>query len=104
MRRPTLEAVAARAGVSRATVSRVVNGGTTVTAELREAVMRAVDEMGYVPNLAARSLVTQRTDSIALVAGTRYALVCGIRPRSLCMGVERCANRASHRDRPPFAL
>ncbi|MEU8271613.1 LacI family DNA-binding transcriptional regulator [Sphaerisporangium sp. NPDC049002] len=67
MRRPTLEAVAARAGVSRATVSRVVNGGQTVTAELRDAVMRAVDEMGYVPNLAARSLVTQRTDSIALV-------------------------------------
>ncbi|MFC4585238.1 LacI family DNA-binding transcriptional regulator [Sphaerisporangium corydalis] len=67
MRRPTLEAVAARAGVSRATVSRVVNGGTTVTPEIRDAVMRAVDEMGYVPNLAARSLVTQRTDSIALV-------------------------------------
>lgn len=67
MRRPTLEAVAARAGVSRATVSRVVNGQTTVAPHIRDAVMQAVDELGYVPNSAARSLVTQRTDSIALV-------------------------------------
>ncbi|MGI5524156.1 LacI family DNA-binding transcriptional regulator [Micromonospora sp. CA-259024] len=65
--RPTLEAVAARAGVSRATVSRVVNGSTTVAEPIREAVTRAVAELGYVPNLAARSLVTQRTDSVALV-------------------------------------
>ncbi|GLW24971.1 MULTISPECIES: LacI family DNA-binding transcriptional regulator [unclassified Microbispora] len=67
MKRPTLEAVAARAGVSRATVSRVVNGQLTVTPQIRDAVMRAVDELGYVPNSAARSLVTQRTDSVALV-------------------------------------
>ncbi|MFI6320047.1 LacI family DNA-binding transcriptional regulator [Nonomuraea sp. NPDC050556] len=67
MKRPTLEAVAARAGVSRATVSRVVNGQTTVAPEIRDAVVRAIDELGYVPNSAARSLVTQRTDSIALV-------------------------------------
>lgn len=65
--RPTLEAVARRAGVSRATVSRVVNGSTTVAEPIREAVRRAVAELGYVPNLAARTLVTQRTDSIALV-------------------------------------
>jgi DNA-binding LacI/PurR family transcriptional regulator len=67
MRRPTLEAVAARAGVSRATVSRVVNGAPNVKPDLRSAVMRAVDELGYIPNSAARSLVTRRTDSIALV-------------------------------------
>ena len=65
--RPTLEAVARLAGVSRATVSRVVNGSTTVAEPIRQAVRRAVEELGYVPNLAARSLVTQRTDSIALV-------------------------------------
>lgn len=65
--RPTLEAVARRAGVSRATVSRVVNGSTTVALTIREAVNRAVTELGYVPNQAARSLVTQRTDSIALI-------------------------------------
>ncbi|GLY74369.1 LacI family DNA-binding transcriptional regulator [Actinoallomurus iriomotensis] len=67
MRRPTLEAVAARAGVSRATVSRVVNGAENVKPHLRTAVMRAVEELGYIPNSAARSLVTRRTDSIALV-------------------------------------
>jgi DNA-binding LacI/PurR family transcriptional regulator len=67
MRRPTLEAVAARAGVSRATASRVVNGSAHVKPDLRTAVMRAVEELGYIPNSAARSLVTRRTDSIALV-------------------------------------
>jgi DNA-binding LacI/PurR family transcriptional regulator len=67
MRRPTLEAVAAHAGVSRATVSRVVNGRATVSPTIRDAVLRAVDQLGYVPNSAARSLVTQRTDSVALV-------------------------------------
>src|SRR2546423_3698606 len=65
--RPTLEQVAARAGVSRATVSRVVNGSTTVASEIRKNVLRAVQELGYVPNHAARSLVTQRTNSVALV-------------------------------------
>lgn len=65
--RPTLEKVAARAGVSRATVSRVINGSQTVAPHIRDNVMRAVNALGYVPNLAARSLVTQRTDSYALV-------------------------------------
>jgi DNA-binding LacI/PurR family transcriptional regulator len=60
--RPTLEAVARRAGVSR-----VVNGSTTVAAAIRDAVNQAVEELGYVPNQAARSLVTQRTESIALI-------------------------------------
>ncbi len=68
VRRPTLEQVAARAGVSRATVSRVVNGWTTVDPKLVEVVQGAVAELGYVPNLAARSLMTQRTDTLALVA------------------------------------
>ncbi|MFJ2032729.1 LacI family DNA-binding transcriptional regulator [Streptosporangium sp. NPDC087985] len=65
--RPTLEKVAARAGVSRATASRVINGSSRVAPQIREAVNRAVEELGYVPNQAARSLVTQRADSIALV-------------------------------------
>ncbi len=65
--RPTLEAVAARAGVSRATVSRVVNGGPGVREELADKVRHAVDELGYVPNHAARSLVTRRHDAIAVV-------------------------------------
>ncbi|WP_046728501.1 LacI family DNA-binding transcriptional regulator [Streptomyces humi] len=65
--RPTLEAVAARAGVSRATVSRVVNGGDGVREPLVERVRQAVAELGYVPNQAARSLVTRRHDAVAVV-------------------------------------
>ncbi|PPK98557.1 DNA-binding LacI/PurR family transcriptional regulator [Kineococcus xinjiangensis] len=64
---PTLATVAAAAGVSPATVSRVVNGSATVSPEHREAVERAVARLGYVPNRAARSLVTRRTGAIALV-------------------------------------
>jgi DNA-binding LacI/PurR family transcriptional regulator len=65
--RPTLEAVASVAGVSRATVSRVINEVPTVDPEIVEIVRRAIEETGYVPNLAARSLVTRRTGSVALV-------------------------------------
>jgi DNA-binding LacI/PurR family transcriptional regulator len=65
--RPTLEAVAALAGVSRGTVSRVINDSPQVSPRAREAVRRAIDELGFVPNRAARTLVTQRTDSVALV-------------------------------------
>lgn len=63
----TLEDVARVAGVSRATVSRVINGATTVDAALRQVVEEAIAATQYVPNRAARSLVTRRTDSIALV-------------------------------------
>ena len=66
-RLPTLETVAAVAGVSRATVSRVVNGSSRVDPELRRLVEQAVATVGYVPNRAARSLVTRRTDAIGLV-------------------------------------
>jgi DNA-binding LacI/PurR family transcriptional regulator len=65
--RPTLDAVAARAGVGRGTVSRVINGSPQVSPQARAAVERAIAELGYVPNRAARALVTQRTDSVALV-------------------------------------
>src|SRR5215475_12406380 len=65
--RPTLEEVAAAAGVGRGTVSRVVNGSPQVSPAAKEAVERAIAELGYVPNRAARALVTQRTDSVALV-------------------------------------
>ncbi|QGV77594.1 LacI family DNA-binding transcriptional regulator [Streptomyces ficellus] len=65
--RPTLEAVAARAGVSRATASRVVNGGAGVRPPLVDKVRRAVEELGYVPNHAARTLVTRRNGAVAVI-------------------------------------
>lgn len=64
---PTLETVAAHAGVSRATVSRVINHSPKVSVEVREAVEAAIGELGYVPNRAARTLVTRRTDSLAMI-------------------------------------
>ncbi|MEO6942029.1 MAG: LacI family DNA-binding transcriptional regulator, partial [Terrimesophilobacter sp.] len=64
---PTLEMVAALAGVSRSTVSRVVNSSPKVTAEVVESVNAAIATLGYVPNRAARTLASRKTDSIALV-------------------------------------
>lgn len=64
---PTLEDVARAAGVSRATVSRVVNGVRNVDPAIQQAVQRAVAATGYVPNRAARSLVTRRSGAVALV-------------------------------------
>jgi DNA-binding LacI/PurR family transcriptional regulator len=66
-RLPTLEDVAQVAGVSRATVSRVINGVRNVDPQLHQVVWNAVDATGYVPNRAARSLVTRRTGTLALV-------------------------------------
>ena len=64
---PTLEDVARAAGVSRATASRVVRGDVNVTGPKAESVRRAIHDLGYVPNKAARSLVTRSTDAIALI-------------------------------------
>lgn len=64
---PTLEAVAAVAGVSRSTVSRVINGSTQVSPDVVAAVTAAVAELRYRPNRAARSLARRRTMAIALV-------------------------------------
>ncbi|MFJ4466186.1 LacI family DNA-binding transcriptional regulator [Streptomyces sp. NPDC089424] len=64
---PTLEDVAREAGVSRATVSRVVNGVRNVDPAIQDLVRRAIERTGYAPNQAARSLVTRRTTTVALV-------------------------------------
>ena len=64
---PTLEAVAAEAGVSRSTVSRVVNGSPHVSPEVARAVTAAIERLHYVPNRAARSLANRQTSAIALV-------------------------------------
>ncbi|MBT1094345.1 LacI family DNA-binding transcriptional regulator [Streptomyces sp. Tu102] len=66
-RRPTIKTVAARAGVGRTTVSRVVNGSHLVSADARSRVLAAIKELNYVPNSVARGLVTSRTDAVALV-------------------------------------
>jgi LacI family transcriptional regulator len=64
---PTLEEVAALAGVSRSTVSRVINHHPSVRPQTRERVWEAVRQSEYVPNVVARSLVTSRTQIISIV-------------------------------------
>lgn len=76
-RRPTLIDVAKLAGVSRATASRVANGATTVDPRLTAVVQKAITELNYVPNTAARALMTGRTNTIALVAAEPDARVFG---------------------------
>ncbi|MFP5417194.1 MAG: LacI family DNA-binding transcriptional regulator [Actinomycetes bacterium] len=73
----TIYAVAQRAGVSIATVSRVMRGTSAVSDRTRERVLQAVAELHYVPSGAASSLATQRQPSLGLVlphlSGEYYA-------------------------------
>lgn len=59
--RPTLNDVAVRAGVSPATVSRWLNRPSSVRAEKRQVIERAVDTLGYVPHGAARALASRQS-------------------------------------------
>jgi DNA-binding LacI/PurR family transcriptional regulator len=67
VRRATLNEVARLARVSPSTVSRVVRGSAPVSEELESAVREAIRVTGYVPNLAARQLVTSRSDAVGVV-------------------------------------
>lgn len=70
---PTLEEVAALAGVSSSTVSRVINGSPQVTERAVARVNDAIAKLGYVPNRAARSLVRRRTQTLAMMIPERTA-------------------------------
>lgn len=63
----TLESVAELAGVSRSTVSRVINGQIGVREDVRQRVWQIIEETGYQPNLAARALASNRSGIIGLV-------------------------------------
>src|SRR5689334_21154713 len=65
-RQPTLDEVAERAGVSRSAASRVINKAPHVSRATRDAVERAIKEMGYLPNRTARALATKQTGIVAL--------------------------------------
>jgi DNA-binding LacI/PurR family transcriptional regulator len=70
-RRPTIEDVARLAGVSRGTVSRVINGGRNVRPAVLDTVNAAIDALGYSVNQTARNLARGRTGSIAFVISER---------------------------------
>ena len=67
IRMATIEDVAKLAGLSRTTVSRVINDQPYVTDEKKQRILQAMDELGYVPNSSARRLRSQRTDTIAVL-------------------------------------
>ena len=67
----TLEDIGRLSGVSRSTVSRVINDSTKVRPDVRERVLEVISKTGYTPNAAARSLVSGRTGLIGLVIPSR---------------------------------
>jgi DNA-binding LacI/PurR family transcriptional regulator len=84
--------VAALAGVSHQTVSRVVNGHPNVAPQTRERVERAIAELGYRPNVAARALVTGSTRTIGFVTVkiNQYG------PAQTMLGLEKAARAAGY--------
>ena len=89
--KPTIDDVAALAGVARVTVSRVLNGGPNVSAKARDAVMTAVDKLQYKMNMQARFLAGGRSQVIGLV----YASDLDAEPNSFYFsGLEIGAMRA----------
>jgi DNA-binding LacI/PurR family transcriptional regulator len=84
--------VAARAGVSHQTVSRVINGHHSVAPETRERVQRAIRELGYRPNVAARALVTGSTRTIGLVS----VKIDQYGPAQTMLGLESAARAAGY--------
>ncbi len=84
----TLKDVARRAGVSAKTVSRVVNHQGEISEETRSRVQSAIEELGYRPNILARSLVNQRSNTLAVVAsGIEY-----FGPSRTLLGIEQQAD------------
>lgn len=92
MTRGSIKTVAAAAGVSFQTASKVLNGKGSVSPETRERIVRAAARLRYVPNAAARSLVTRSTRTIGVVATrlTDPVLV------QFVVGAEREARRQGH--------
>ena len=67
MKKATIYDVAREAGVSLATVSRVINGSSVVREKTKEKVMKVIDELNFKPNQIARGLATNKTTTIAII-------------------------------------
>src|SRR5512143_3422192 len=88
----TLQDVAALAGVSAKTVSRVVNNQGEIKETTRQRIQAAIDELGYRPNILARSLIHQRTNTLAVVAwGIDY-----FGPSRMIIGIEQQAEELGY--------
>jgi len=69
--KPSLQVIAAKAGVSTATVSRALNDRAGVNPSTREHVLAIAREMGYMPNAAAKGLATSRTNTLGMISFER---------------------------------
>lgn len=89
-----LEYIAQKAGVSRSTVSRVINNEPYVSDKTREKVMAVVNELGFTPNPVARSLVTRRTNIIGVVIPRTISVIFdgSLYFPPLLKGISRAAN------------
>lgn len=90
--KPVMADVARLAGVSHQTVSRVINGSSSIRPATKERVEQAISELGYRPNTAARALVTRRSGIIGII-GTNDALY---GPSSIQRSVEEAARAAGY--------
>lgn len=98
---PTISDVAQRAGVSIATVSRVINGTTPVAAETAQRVQQAVQELAFVPRAAARVLASRRTETLGLllpeIGGAFFSpLLRGIEAEARLAGFDLLIHATSH--------
>ncbi len=91
-RRPSLHDVAALAGVSHQTVSRVLNAHPNVRPETRERVLAAIESTGYRRSLAARALVTSRTHTLGMLVQGKPRFG----PTSTMLAVARAARESGY--------
>lgn len=91
-RQVTLNDVAAHAGVSYQTVSRVINGKGEVTEETRQRVLDAIRELGYRPNILARSLAAGRTRTLGVVTTEFYRFG----PSRIATGIQQCCQELGY--------
>ncbi len=98
---PTISDVAQKAGVSIATVSRVINGTTSVAAETEQRVRDAINELAFVPRAAARVLASNRTETLGLllpeIGGAFFSpLLRGIEAEAQAAGFDLLIHATSH--------
>lgn len=97
MTKLTLEEIAALSGVSRSTVSRVINHRARVSSEVRERVLEVVARTGYYPNPAARSLAGHRSHTLGLIISeTTHALFTDPYFARLIQGVAEACNETGY--------
>lgn len=91
-RRPVMADVARIAGVSHQTVSRVINGSTSIRPSTRARVQQVIEDLGYRPNTAARALVTRRSRIIGIIASNTALYG----PASIQFSIQEAARAAGY--------